>query len=211
MRLFCPCRGQLFSSIGFLFSIVFLLEQAPPVQAKRMQLLPPSQGLHLHTGHHQHRGLAGGPSLWVPSLGGPSLGGPWWGPLHSPEMKRGGIAFRPSHGALEGLGGGGRLLQGPLAFLQRRPVEGLRPRCYKELLAARRVGEPASRSRTSRRKQAEVETHGAPPSSNGEKGRSAAVSLRLEVLRKAKEAEEARSAFPIALRLPHPELVAGKK
>ncbi|XP_026193547.1 uncharacterized protein LOC34624117 [Cyclospora cayetanensis] len=39
--------------------------------------------------------------------------------------------------------------------------------------------------------------------------RRAALALRLEVLRKAKAKEEARSAFPVALRIPHPELVAG--
>lgn len=48
--------------------------------------------------------------------------------------------------------------------------------------------------------------------SEGSRGpqRSAATAMRLEVLRTAKEGEEMRSAFPVALRVPHPELVAGK-
>lgn len=40
---------------------------------------------------------------------------------------------------------------------------------------------------------------------------SAASAMRLEVLRKAKEAEEMKSAFPVALRVCHPELIAGKE
>ncbi|KAL8431962.1 hypothetical protein Efla_002799 [Eimeria flavescens] len=48
--------------------------------------------------------------------------------------------------------------------------------------------------------------NGGPPPSDGE---DAARRLRLEALLKTKEEEERHTAFPVALRLPHPELVAG--
>lgn len=49
------------------------------------------------------------------------------------------------------------------------------------------------------------------PCSGAESQNNAALALRVAALRKVKEAEEAKNAFPVALRLPHPELVAGKE
>ncbi|KAL8430077.1 hypothetical protein ACSSS7_006155 [Eimeria intestinalis] len=46
-------------------------------------------------------------------------------------------------------------------------------------------------------------SQGGPPNTPGR-------DLRLEALRRAKEAEEKMSAFPVALRIPHPELVGGE-
>ncbi|KAL8269818.1 hypothetical protein Esti_006232 [Eimeria stiedai] len=50
---------------------------------------------------------------------------------------------------------------------------------------------------------------GGPPGVPSQGGHTPARKLRLEALRKAKENEENVFAFPVALRIPHPELVGG--
>lgn len=53
--------------------------------------------------------------------------------------------------------------------------------------------------------------HGAPSGASYDTQRAAASALRREVVRKAKGAEEMNAAFPVALRVPHPELIAGER
>lgn len=167
--------------------LLFFFPNATPLEAMRMQILPQLQDLQLH-----HRERAGS-FPWRPRQCGDAYGE--------------GRNWHCSYGTPQGLRGGGCALQEPLAFLRKRPDAGLSPRCLSKQHAARKAGPPSG---PRRRKQPEVHNHDAAESSRLADPRSAALSLRMGVLRKAKEAEEERNAFPIALRLPHPELVAGK-
>lgn len=114
----------------------------------------------------------------------------------------------PEHGLI----GPSSRLYGPSAFTKLRLGGNTSAPRHRRLEAARRGQGPLDPRRSIRKvpKRA-IDKASSNPCSGAESQKNAALALRLAALRKVKETEEAKSAFPVALRLPHPELVAGKE
>ncbi|CDJ38211.1 hypothetical protein, conserved [Eimeria tenella] len=112
----------------------------------------------------------------------------------------------PEHGLI----GPSSRLYGPSAFTKLRLGGNTSAPRHRRLEAARRGQGPLDPRRSIRKvpKRA-IDKASSNPCSGAESQKNAALALRLAALRKVKETEEAKSAFPVALRLPHPELVAG--